>query len=323
MRTNPGRAVVLAVLVASAGRVCAQEAEKPLLSGPEVQDARPALVEETFGGEKMGKERMGAVEAIPAPDLRRILGAMAGEDADPALRLSSDQALKVRQLMQGYERERRAYLLEHREDLVELQRAAGVRAIPELAEATAKAEKPVEAMNEGERPPERARGAEGLNRMRMPGPAPEGEGMPAQEKATPEQDAARRELRAMMQAGPSMGDLQRRIYAELSVEQRAFVDAEVLRMGEERARERDMAQFERQRANRAAERQGAEPGTPAGNRAPIDWSKVFREDGSVNMEALPERVRQRLEGLSEAERKRAVETLKARYEEGRRLRSGD
>ena len=152
---------------------------------------------------------------------------------------------------------------------------------------------------------------------------------PPEAKPTPEQEAARRELRVFMQAGPSTGDLQRRIYAELSPEQQQFIDEEVLLRAEERAQERDMAMIERKRRDRAEQQPGARPdrvpdgAAPAGNRERVDWSKVYNEDGSVNIDALPERVRQRLENLNDEQRQRVVDALKKRFETGERLRAGD
>lgn len=321
MGSNVQRSIsAAAVLVMLCGLAGAQEGEKPLLSGPEVKDTRPALVEETFGGAKMGKDRMGAIEAIPPEQLRRIIQSMNGEGADPALRLSAEQGQSIRAIMQVYEAERRAYLAEHREELSALrekagvrggglgERGAGVRGAPEPAALGADPERKVE-----------ADGAKRQERRRLaPQNAAPGAGAPEQTKATPEQEAARQELRKLMQGGPSLGDLQRRIYAELTPEQRAFVDAEVERLAEEVARDRDMAMLERRRADRAQERAGQPggAGSPGQGRGPIDWSKVLNPDGTVNLEALPERARARLDGMSEEERRRAVETLKSRLERG-------
>ena len=131
-----------------------------------------------------------------------------------------------------------------------------------------------------------------------------------------------------MQAGPSSGDLQRRIFAELSPEQQQFIDEEVLLRAEERAQERDMAMLERRRRDRAEEAPGARPGrapgqAQAGNRQRIDWSQVYSEDGSINLEALPERIRQRIENLDDEQRQRVLDALKKRFETGERLRAGD
>lgn len=331
MGSNVQRSISATALVMLCGFAHAQQGEKPLLSGPEVKDTRPALVEETFGGEKMGKARMGAMEALPPETLRRILRSMHAEGADPALVLTPEQGESIRAIMQGFETERRAYMDEHREELAALREKAGVREgeIRErLAERGAQRgpgrERPApEAMVEGEGRPVEAEGARRQERRRVaPGAAEPGAGALAEARVTPEQEAARQELRKLMQGGPSMGDLQRRIYAELSPEQRAFVDAEVLRLAEEVAQERDMAQLERRRADRAQERAG-QPGRPGAAgpggqeaRARFDWSKALNPDGTVNLDALPERMRERLASMSEEDRQKAVETLRARLEPG-------
>lgn len=329
MGKNVQRSISAAALVMFCGLAHAQQGEKPLLSGPEVKDTRPALVEESFGGEKMGKARMGAMEALPPETLRRILRSMHAEGADPALKLMPEQGESIRAIMQGFEAERRAYMDEHRAELAALREKAGLREgeIRErLAERGAQRggggrERPApEAMGEGEGKPVEAEGARRQERRRVaPGGAEPGAGAPAEVRVTPEQEAARQELRKMMQGGPSMGDLQRRIYAELSPEQRAFVDAEVLRLAEERAQERDMQMLERKRADRAQERAGqpgaAGPGGPEA-RARFDWSKALNPDGTVNLDALPERMRERLASMSEEDRRKALETLKTRVQPG-------
>ncbi len=334
---NHSKRLVLACVVACAGTAISQEAKKPLLSGPDVKDARPALVEDSFGEKGMGKARLGALDAIPAQDLREIMRAMNAPESDPSLRLSEEQAVRVRELMREFEVERRAYMQEHREELMELQKASGIRVDqPERGANRDDRRERVESTEQDMREPVAPEGVRRQARPRVDRQAPEGRRPGAADalkpdakvdaKPTAEQEAARLKLREFMQAGPSTGDLQRRIYAELSPEQQGFIDGEVLRLAEERAQDRDMAQLERKRQDRAQQAPGARPGTAApagGNRERIDWSKVYNEDGSVNVEALPERVRQRLENLNEQDRKKAVEALKKRFETGQRLRSGD
>ena len=367
MKTLTTRVLVISMM-ACAGSAMGQNAEKPLLSGPEVKDSRPALVEDSFGSDmkKTGKERLGALDAIPAADLRQILREMASPEADPLIQLSPEQSERIRELMREYEQDRRAYVQENREEFEALRKAAGIggdRGRPEMQgrdpagpERANRRERPGAGQPEDRGParegrpdssPERGadrgpnRGPAGdpgrgpdreMDRGPRRGPAggPEGE-MPPPPPPTPEQEAARLELREFLQAGPSTGDLQRRIYAELSPEQQRFIDDEVFLRAEERAQERDMATIERKRQDRAKEGQdGRRPnqapgGQPpaGGNRERIDWSKVTNADGSINIEALPERLRQRLEGLDEAQRERALNALKRRIEQGQRLRTGD
>ncbi|MFI4893797.1 MAG: hypothetical protein ACIAQ0_10245 [Phycisphaerales bacterium JB058] len=327
MMTLTKRVLVIS-MVGCAGLAMGQDADKPLLSGPEVNDSRPALVEENFGGEmKMGKARLGAMDAIPANDLRQILRDLGSPEADPLIRLSEEQVERIRELMREYEQDRRAYLQENREEFEALRQAAGIggdRGRPEAAERDMREPEGQERAGRQARPrAERGPvGEEGPERGPRRGPAGAGA------EPTPEQEAARRELRAFMQAGPSSGDLQRRIFAELSPEQQQFIDEEVLLRAEERAQERDMAMLERRRRDRAEEAPGARPGrTPgqaqAGNRQRIDWSQVYSEDGSINLEALPERIRQRIENLDDEQRQRVLDALKKRFETGERLRAGD
>ena len=116
-----------------------------------------------------------------------------------------------------------------------------------------------------------------------------------------------------MQKGPNTGDLQRQIYAELSSEQQAFIDSEVLRLAEERADAREQRKIEerlKDRREKAGEAGAAENGARASRS--IDWDAVLPADGSVNLDALPERFRQRLENVDEAKRRQVLERFRDR-----------
>lgn len=339
MKTLSKRVFAVSLMIC-AGSASGQDADKPLLSGPAVNDSRPSLVEDNFGDMKTGKARLGAMDAIPAEDLRQILRLMGSPEADPAVSLSQEQNDRIRELMREFAQERRAFIQENRAEFAALRSAAGVgtdRGRPEAVErdmrepvgaerARPQDRRRAERGNELEGGPERRRAG---GRDRGAEDAPRAIGRNAREaKPTPEQEAARRELMEFMKAGPSTGDLQRRIYAELSPAQQQFIDDEVLLRAEERAQDRDMMMLERRRRDRAQQEPGARQGRggqaegqAGAARARIDWSKVYTEDGSVNIEALPERLQERLEKLDDEQRQRAVEALKKRFETGQRLRT--
>jgi len=339
MKTLSTRVFAVSLMIC-AGSASGQDADKPLLSGPAVNDSRPSLVEDNFGDMKTGKARLGAMDAIPAEDLRQILRLMGSPEADPAVSLSQEQNDRIRELMREFAQERRAFIQENRAEFDALRSAAGVgtdRGRPEAAERDMREPVGAERVRPQARPrAERGNELEGgPERRRAGGPdravdgAPRAVGRNAGEaKPTPKQEAARRELMEFMKAGPSTGDLQRRIYSELSPAQQQFIDDEVLLRAEERAQDRDMMMLERKRQDRAQQEPGARQdrggqaeGQAGANRARIDWSKVYNEDGSVNIEALPERLQERLEKLDDQQRQRAVEALKKRFETGQRLRS--
>ncbi len=318
------------------GLAWAQEAEKPLLSGPEVDDSRPGLVEDSFGEMATGKARLGAMAAIPAQDLRKILQGMNKEDAPDEIRMSDEQNTRVRELMSEYSRERRAWMVENKDELAELRKAAGM---PEPVAQEGRGQRGERGQREGDarkrgkpesaernmmEPIGEATGARRMPAARMPARQSVDEGEQTRREMTPEQQAAAQRLREFMQKGPSTGDLQRRIYAELSPAQQKHVDAEVRRMADERGDQREMEKIKRRqedsKAKQAEQRGAQQPGRAAGGAARIDWDAVLPADGSVNLDALPERARKRLESLSEAEQKRAIEAFRKRSEQPRRER---
>lgn len=257
--TTLSKSALASLALGLAAAATAQPEEKPLLSGPEVRETRPALVEERFGGEKSGRDRMGAVEAVPLAELRAILRALSAEETDPTLRLTPEQTDRARELMRAFESERRAYILEHRAELAALRQAAGQRPSPQAATGREPGSPTPQAEPEGERSPQKARNARPAPRPRVS--APEADAPMPPEAPSPEREDARRKIRDLMQAGPSTADLQRRIYAELTEAQLAFIDAEILRRAEEQAQKRDRATLERRRADRAQNRPstGREP----------------------------------------------------------------
>ncbi|RNC80341.1 MAG: hypothetical protein ED559_00550 [Phycisphaera sp.] len=320
---RPLRRLTLALsFVLAACAAVGQDAEdKPFLSGPEVEDTRPGLVEDSFGSTAMGKERLGAMAAIPSQDLRKIIGSMRGDEADSAIRLSQEQYLIVRDLTREFETERRAWMREHREELSGLYSAAGMPMPTERSDRLRSGGLDEQARRrpapEGEErnmmepvSPEGARRAPGAQRQaRGEGPEASQERTPP----TPEQEAARQKLREFMQKGPNTGDLQRQIYAELTGEQQAYIDSEVLRLAEERADAREQRKIDERLKDRR-EKQGEAGAEDRRARAlnAIDWDAVLPSDGTVRLDALPERFRQRLENVEPAQQRQLLERLRDR-----------
>ena len=315
------RSLVLSLMLVS-GAATAQDAERPLLSGPEVEDSRPGLVEDSFGEMATGKAKLGAMAAIPAQDLRKIMQGMNKEDAPAEIRLSQEQNERVRELMAEYSRERRAWMNENREELAELRAAAGM---PERASDTGggRDRRAPQGEERNMMEPIEATGARRAPAARVPAPEGDGSGGRGREVKTPEQEAAAQRLREFMAKGPTTGDLQRRIYAELSPEQQKFVDDEVRRMADERGDQREMEKIKRRQQDREAKAEqagGPERQGRAGGGGRIDWDAVLPADGSVNLDALPERARARLESLSEDEQRKALEAFRKRTEQQRGVR---
>lgn len=318
------------VLVLVAGGALGQDSDKPFLSGPEVEDNRPGLVEDSFGSSAMGKARMGAMTAIPAQDLRTIVASMRGDEADPSIRLSEEQYLRVRELTREHEAERRAWMSEHREELKKLYDASGLPMPTERGDrlrSGGQGEQPRRRpAPEGQEPnmmePVSPQGARRATGQRMPGQGDVARGQTDREvdqqrqPPTPEQEAARLKLREFMQKGPSTGDLQRQIYAELTEQQQAFIDGEVLRLADERANAREQQKIDQRVKDREVPGDG-EPGQARRVLGSIDWEQVLPEDGSVNLEALPEQLRARLEKAEPTQQRRLLERLRDRLGDGK------
>ncbi|MEL6499347.1 MAG: hypothetical protein AAF937_04230 [Planctomycetota bacterium] len=144
----------------------------------------------------------------------------------------------------------------------------------------------------------RAEHADTLNALRVRGGVlPE---RIAYDKLSQDQRAARSELQALLRTGPSTADLQARVFAELTGPQREHADAAIDTLLERRAREA--------REKRYADELNA---------APVDTAAFFRQDGTVNMEALPERLRRQLADVKEPRRAQRLRRLLDRFAERR------
>lgn len=319
------RLTLTLTFVLTAGLAAGQDKEnKPFLSGPEVEDTRPGLVEDSFGSTAMGKQRLGAMAAIPSQDLRKIIGSMRGDEADPAIRLSEEQYLVVRDLTREFEAERREWMREHRDELSGLYSAAGMPMPTDRSDRLRSGGADEQARRrpapEGEErnmmepvSPEHARRSPGVQRRDRSEGAERQDASGERTPPTPEQEAARLKLREFMQKGPNTGDLQRQIYAELTPEQQAYIDTEVLRLAEERADAREQRKIdERLKDRREQEGEAGAEDRRARALNSIDWDAVLPSDGSVRLDALPERFRQRLESVDPVQQRQLLERIRDR-----------
>ncbi|MEO0629775.1 MAG: hypothetical protein AAFY46_03490 [Planctomycetota bacterium] len=120
-----------------------------------------------------------------------------------------------------------------------------------------------------------------------------------------DQRAARTAFYSFMRRGPTDAHLQTRIFAELTDEQRGHINAEIGRLIEEQARER--------RERRYADELAA---------SPVDPSTFFDDDGTVNMDALPERLRRQMSEFEEPHRANRLRRIVERVSRIR-LESGE
>jgi hypothetical protein len=120
---------------------------------------------------------------------------------------------------------------------------------------------------------------------------------------TQAQRDARAKLRELTAAGPADADVLARFYALLTEPQRAWLDAEVQKIIDQRARDRGMQRYQDEL-----------------NAPRPDPATFFNDDGTVNLDALPPQLRQRIERLPEDQR---AARLRATLQRLERLRPGN
>lgn len=211
---------------------------EPVLKGPEVKDRDVPGVAGAFG---TGARRM--AERIPPEVLREALGVLLGEDVAPDLRASEEQATRIRAIGEEFRAAQRAYMAEHRAELIELRREANLtgRGAQEIDRAIGRA-------RPGDAPRERSR-------QRDTEPTMEQEGsMPMDSAAQEKQDAARQRLRTIMEGAPRVEDFYTRIWESLTEPQRKAVDGKLdeWRAAEDKRREEAYVRQRMQDRERAA-----------------------------------------------------------------------
>lgn len=229
-------ALLLPIVVASAS---AGQGDDPApLAGPEVREVRPDLLEQGLTAGPMTGMSMGQTRQLPMRDLRRLLEAMAEDNAPGHLRTTAAQREAFKTLTAEHQAALRVYRREHAETIESMRIAAGLAPVR---------------LDDGD--------------------------------LSADQRAARTAFYSFMRRGPTDAHLQTRIFAELTDEQRAHINAEIGRLIEEQARER--------RERRYADELAA---------SPVDPSTFFNADGTVDMDALPERLRRQMSEFEEPQR---------------------
>lgn len=235
MRVRPFH--VLAVCAAAAGlsaaawgQAGAGKVDEPVLKGPQVKDRDVPGVPGAFGT-GTGARRM--AERIPPEVLREALGVLLSDDAAPEVRASAEQARQIRGINEEFRAAQRAYMAEHRDELMDLRREANLtdRGAREIDRAIGRP-------RPGEAPRER----------RRPDGATDGADAPMTGEAGDErQAAARQRLREIMEGAPRIEDFATRIWESLSAPQRQAVEARLDEWRKADAARREEA-YVRQRA---------------------------------------------------------------------------
>lgn len=230
------------VSAAAWGQTTTTRTDDPVLKGPAVKDRDVPGVPSAFGT-GTGVRRM--AERIPPEVLREALGALLGDDAAPEVRADETLARQIRGIEQEFRAAQRAYMAEHREEMIELRRDANLagRGAQELDRAIGRP-------RQGEAPRDRRRNADA---------AMDGGPSPMMGEASDErQAAARQRLREILEGAPRIEDFATRVWDSLSPAQRAAVEARLDEWRAAEAKRREEA-YVRQRALERERNSAAQP----------------------------------------------------------------
>jgi len=184
------------------------------LKGPEVKDRNVPGGRSTFGGGQGERRRDGAGGPGPMVMLR-VLRSLNSEQAPEEVRASPEQADEIKSILDDFRDDQKAFRDEHAEEIKTLREKAGLPA----GEPRRGPGGPDGAAGPGDPPPEGE------------GDAPRGKGKQARKQqraeATPEQQEARQQLKALMEKGPKFETYQTEIWEVLSAEQQSYVKAKV------------------------------------------------------------------------------------------------
>lgn len=211
----------------------AKQADEPVLKGPQVKERSVPGVVNTFG---QGGEARRMAERIPPEVLREALGVLTREDAPPELRATEEQKQQFTTITDELRSAVRAYMAEHRDELIELRAKANLsgRAAQELDRAI------------GRRPAAGGPDAQRRRAERREQPEADAASPMMEETSTEEQEAARQRLRDILAGAPKVEDYMTRVWEGLSVAQREAVDAKLDEYREREAKRREEA-YVRQR----------------------------------------------------------------------------
>lgn len=246
---------------------------EPVLQGPRVEVKRIPGVEEGFGGEPGLMQRM-ASRPVPLQVMQRAIASLSGDEVVAELRLTEEQAVAIRRLTAEFRESVSSYLRAHPGEASEMRRA--LRSLREGLGGDVDRQ-----VREGER------------RDRVPGDRAK------EAKEDVGAAAAASERMEMIRGGmPDLLGLQTRIWNELTDGQRAYLSGVLEAWREEEASRWREAYVQRQLAARG---QGAEA---SAGRPPAEAQRI--------MERLPVEMRERLAGMSEADRAAAMERIMER-----------
>lgn len=296
------RSLVLAAgLAAFAAPALAQSKSKPdqpLLGGPKVGATGVPGEHRTFGGQPAGrKDRMG--DEIPH---RLFMHAVDSLKGDAAVRLSDDQAARIKGISDEFTAQVDAYRQQHGEEAKELMSKVPPEDRRRIAEALGLGGPGREggpgAKTPGERPFRRPGAAKG-KRTAETGAQPD----PMQDKPSQAQaEKAREQLKALFEAAPKPADTHAKIFAVLNDAQKKAVQESI---------EKTRAELEKRRGENRKDAKKPGDAKP-GDTKPGD---AGGERGRALVQNLPEDVRAKLKGMEPAERREFIRKYLADHPE--------
>jgi hypothetical protein len=344
---------LIAAMLAFAGLASTASAEPPPppdrkhahpLGGPGVDDVNlPGKGRQFAQGMDADRKPAGRTNSRA---IMQTLGSLGDPETPDDLRLTDDQREQIRAIADEFRDQMREFREQHKDEFEKLRGAGrpdrgpregrGQRRGPDRDDRAPR-DRDDNDMRAGPRnagpqnadaqrddnapPPPRQRGE-------RPGPGPRGE----RDEASPDQKAARQQMRDLMSKGPKIEDFQARLWDVLTPAQRelanqrleAFRDQAPPREGQRRRDRQGRPDMQRDDNNQPGPRDGA-PGNARGPRAGDDDRAGGPERGERRRQSMQdperrermiERLRERMETMPPEERERAQRRLDRMLNEG-------
>lgn len=201
------RLLVLASILACSGVARAEPPAEPLLAGPSANETTIPGEVRTFTGAARGRY---AEQAIPHRVFLRAVGSLRAETAAEEVRLSAEQAEKIRAVEEEYRASMQAFLETNRDEIRAIRARLGLR--PELGRGEDAIRRGFEEMRRVAAQPRAQR--------------PAGEMMDDDGMAI---DAVRESMRVLAEKAPRQQDAHAKVWALLTEPQRAAATRELER----------------------------------------------------------------------------------------------
>jgi hypothetical protein len=303
---NVRQTAILAGLILFAGHAIAQQDKAPL-KGPSGNDNSVPGETRRFAGQGGDRKERAAQAPVRHPMFMKALDVLRG-DADASVRLTDAQEEGIRKADADLRDKTQAFRTEHQAQIRDLMS----KLTPEdrrrfAALAGMMGNDRADGRGQPQRRP--AAGGQGKRPEGRPARAPEGDGMmtdPAQS------EAARDQLRALMETAPRPEDSHKAIFALLTDSQRPLVEKEIERLRTEmdkRAQEGGkQLDREAERAKRTLDKKDA----PDGKSDAAGGKDIT----SIDDPRIPERARERLKNLPPEQQREALRRMRERLKQG-------